>query len=169
LARRLVEAGARFINVYFAASIGGDTGGWDTHGFGGQPMYPILKRYLLPITDHTVPTLLEDLDARGLLETTLVVWVGEFGRSPRINNLAGRDHWPQCYTALLAGGGVRRGHVHGASDKLGAFPANEPVAPEDLSATMFYLLGIDPKTQIRDSLNRPLPISTGEVISGVLA
>jgi hypothetical protein len=169
LARRLVEAGARFVNVYLAASIGGDKGGWDTHGFGGQPMYPILKRYLLPLTDHTLPTLLDDLDARGLLETTLVVWVGEFGRSPRINNLAGRDHWPQCYTALLAGGGVRRGHVHGASDKLGAFPAGDPVRPEDLSATMFHLLGIDPKTEVRDALNRPLPVSTGDVIGGVLA
>jgi hypothetical protein len=169
LARRLVEAGARFVNVYFAASIGGDDGGWDTHGFGGQPMYPILKRYLLPMTDHTLPTLLNDLDARGLLDTTLVVWVGEFGRSPRINNLAGRDHWPQCYTALLAGGGVRRGYVHGSSDKLGAFPASDAVGPEDLSATMFHALGIDPKIQIRDALNRPLPISTGNVIHGVMA
>jgi hypothetical protein len=169
LARRLVEAGARFINVYFAPHIGGDEGGWDTHGFGGQPMYPILKRYLLPITDHTLPTLLNDLDTRGLLDTTLVVWVGEFGRSPRINNLAGRDHWPQCYPALLAGGGVRRGHVYGSSDKLGAFPASDPVRPEDLSATMFHLLGIDPKTEVRDALNRPLPISPGDVIRGVLA
>jgi uncharacterized protein DUF1501 len=169
LARRLVEAGARFVNVYIAASIGGDNGGWDTHGFGGQPMYPILKNYLLPLTDRTLPTLLDDLDGRGLLDTTLVVWVGEFGRSPRINNLAGRDHWPQCYTALLAGGGVRRGHVHGSSDKQGAFPASDPVRPEDLSATMFYLLGIDPKTEIRDALNRPLPISSGDTIHGVLA
>jgi hypothetical protein len=169
LARRLVEAGARFINVYFAQSIGGCQGGWDTHGFNDKPMYPILKNYLLPITDHTLPTLLDDLDARGLLETTLVVWVGEFGRSPRINKIAGRDHWPQCYTALLAGGGVKRGCVHGASDKLGAYPAGDPVRPEDLSATMFHLLGIDPKSEVRDALNRPLPISTGEVVSGVLA
>jgi hypothetical protein len=169
LARRLVEAGARFINVYFSQSIGGCQGGWDTHGFNGKPMYPILRNYLLPITDHTLPTLLEDLDARGLLDTTLVVWVGEFGRSPRINKLAGRDHWPQCYTALLAGGGVKRGHVHGSSDKVGAYPASDPVRPEDLSATMFHLLGIDPKSEVRDALNRPLPISTGEVLSGVLA
>jgi uncharacterized protein (DUF1501 family) len=132
-------------------------------------MYPILKNYLLPITDHTLPTLLEDLGARGLLDTTLVVWVGEFGRSPRINKLAGRDHWPQCYTSLLAGGGVKRGHVHGASDKFGAYPSADPVRPEDLSATMFHLLGIDPRSEVRDALNRPLPISTGEVISGVLA
>ncbi len=169
LARRLVEAGARFINVYFAKTIGGCEGGWDTHGFNNKPMYPILKNWLLPITDQTLPTLLEDLEDRGLLDETLVVWVGEFGRSPQINNMAGRDHWPQCYTALLAGGGVKRGFVYGASDRTGAFPASDPVRPEDLSATMFHLLGIDPKTQIRDALHRPLPISTGSVIEGVLA
>ena len=132
-------------------------------------MYPILKKHLLPITDQTLPTLLDDLDSRGLLATTLVLWMGEFGRSPRINNLAGRDHWPQCYTALLAGGGVKRGYAFGASDKNGAYPAAEPVRPEDLSATVFHLLGIDPKTEVHDSLNRPLPISTGRVIDGVLA
>jgi hypothetical protein len=171
LARRLVEAGARFINVYFAGSIGGrtGTGGWDTHGFDNNPMYPILKNYLLPIANQVLPTLLDDLDARGLLDNTLVVWMGEFGRSPRINNMAGRDHWPQCYTALLAGGGVKRGYVHGASDKHGAFPASDPVRPDDIAATMFHLLGIDPKTEVRDSLNRPLAISSGEVISGVLS
>ncbi len=132
-------------------------------------MYPILDRYLLPITEQTLPTLLEDLDARGLLDDTLVVWAGEFGRSPRINSLAGRDHWPQCYTVLLAGGGVHRGYVHGASDRFGAYPARDPVRPEDLSATLFHLLGIDPHTEVRDPLNRPLPISTGSVISGILA
>jgi hypothetical protein len=169
LARRLVEAGARFINVYLSPVIGGCEGGWDTHGFNDKPMYPILKNYLLPLTDQTLPTLLDDLDARGLLKTTLVVWVGEFGRSPRINNLAGRDHWPQCYPAILAGGGVKRGHVFGASDKIGAYPANDPVRPDDLSATMFHLLGLDPKSEVRDALNRPLPISCGEVMEGVVA
>ncbi len=169
LARRLVEAGARFVNVYFSRSIGGCEGGWDTHGFNDKPMYPILKKYLLPLTNQTLPVLLEDLDQRGLLDETLVVWVGEFGGSPRINKLAGRDHWPQCYTALLAGGGVKRGHVHGASDKIGAYPASDPARPEDLAATMFHLLGIDPKTEIHNALNRPLPISCGEVIAGVLA
>jgi hypothetical protein len=169
LARRLVEAGARFINVYFSRSIGGCEGGWDTHGFGDKPMYPILKKHLLPITNQTLPTLLEDLEQRGLLDETLVVWVGEFGRSPRINKLAGRDHWPQCYTALLAGGGVKRGHVHGASDRIGAYPVTDAARPDDLAATMFHLLGIDPKTEIHDALNRPLPISAGQVIDGVLA
>jgi hypothetical protein len=169
LARRLVEAGAKFVNVYFSGRIGGCEGGWDTHGFNGKPMYPILKNYLLPVTEQTLPTLLEDLDDRGLLDGTLVVWVGEFGRSPRINKIAGRDHWPQCYSALLAGGGVQRGFVFGASDKLGAYPASDPVRPEDLSATMFHLLGIDPTTEVTDALNRPLPISPGTVLTGALA
>lgn len=171
LARRLVEAGARFINVYFSSSIGGGdaSGGWDTHGFGGKPMYPILKNYLMPLTDQAVPTLLEDLDQRGLLDTTLVVWMGEFGRTPRINNLAGRDHWPQCYTALLAGGGVKRGFIHGASDRGAAYPTGDPVKPDDLAATMFSLLGIDPHTEVNDALNRPLPIAAGEPVTGLLA
>src|SRR5262249_59172214 len=97
----LVEAGVRFVTVYFAANIGGQStvsGGWDTHGFNNNPMYPVLDRYLLPITDQTLPALLEDLDVRGLLDETLVVWAGEVGRSPRINNMAGRDPWPQCDT-----------------------------------------------------------------------
>jgi hypothetical protein len=171
LARRLVEAGVRFVNVYFAASIGGrkNSGGWDTHGFDGNPMYPILKDYLLPITDQVLPALLDDLDSRGLLDDTLVLWMGEFGRSPRINNIAGRDHWPQCYTALLAGGGVKRGFVYGSSDKTGAYPAADPVRPDDLAATVFALLGIDPKTEVTDSLNRPLPISSGNPVMGVIA
>jgi hypothetical protein len=171
LARRLVEAGARFVNVYFAASIGGqsNSGGWDTHGFNSRPMYPVLKSYLIPTTDQTVPVLLEDLDSRGLLDDTLVVWMGEFGRSPRINNMAGRDHWPQCYTALLAGGGVKRGFVYGSSDRTGAYAASDPVRPDDLAATVFALLGIDPKTEVQDALNRPLPISSGNPVMGLMA
>ncbi|HXG08519.1 MAG TPA: DUF1501 domain-containing protein [Gemmataceae bacterium] len=172
LARRLVEAGARFINVYFAATIGGQStvsGGWDVHGNNGNPMGPILKKYLLPITDQTLPTLLEDLDQRGLLDETLVVWVGEFGRTPKINSQAGRDHWPQCYSAVLAGGGVKRGFVYGSSDKTGAYPASDAVKPDDLAATMFYLLGIDPHTEVYDPLGRPLPISKGNPITGLLA
>jgi uncharacterized protein (DUF1501 family) len=171
LARRLVEAGARFINVYFAPNIGGqgNTGGWDTHGFNSKPMYPVLKNYLLPITNQVLPAFLEDLDCRGLLDETLVIWMGEFGRSPRINANAGRDHWPQCYPALVAGGGVKRGFVFGASDKNGAYPASDPVRPEDLAATIFYLLGIDPHTEVYDPLNRPLPIAKGSVMTGLLA
>jgi hypothetical protein len=170
LARRLVEAGARFVNVYFSSNIGGqsNSGGWDTHGFNGHPMYPILKNYLIPITDQVVPALLEDLDARGLLDETLVIWMGEFGRSPRINDQAGRDHWPQCYTALVAGGGVKRGFVYGKSDKNGAYPTGDPIRPDDLAATMFHLLGINPHTEVMDSLNRPLAIATGNPIMDLL-
>ncbi|MFL5341893.1 MAG: DUF1501 domain-containing protein [Gemmataceae bacterium] len=168
LARRLVEAGVRFVNVYFSDSIGGPKGGWDVHGFDNKPMNPILKDYLLPITDHTLPTLLSDLDDRGLLDTTMVVWMGEFGRTPRINKTAGRDHWPQCYPAVLAGGGVKRGHVFGASDKIGAYPIQDPVRPDDVAATIFELLGIDPAMEVRDPLNRPLPIAAGQPIHGVM-
>ncbi len=104
LARRLVEAGARFVNVYFAAQIGGCEGGWDTHGFNGKPMYPILKNYLLPITDQTLPTLLQDLDSRGLLDTTLVVWVGEFGRLAEDQ----RHRRPRSLAAMLPRAAGRR-------------------------------------------------------------
>src|SRR5262245_51255018 len=169
LARRLVETGARFVNVYFSEFIGGPKGGWDTHGFDNKPMDPILKSYLLPITNQTLPTLIEDLDERGLLKDTLVLWMGEFGRTPKINNLAGRDHWPQCYTVAMAGGGVRAGHIHGASDKIGAYPAVGQVRPEDISATLFDLLGIDPATEVRDKLDRPHPVSRGKVIDDVIS
>ena len=172
LARRLVEAGVKFINVYFDQSIGGqktDSGGWDTHGFNNTRMYPILQARHLPITEQTLPTLLNDLEDRGLLEETLVVWMGEFGRSPKLNANISRDHWPQCYTVLLAGGGVQRGARYGASDAQGAYPARDPVRPDDLAATMFSLLGIDPHTEFRDILGRPFPIAAGEVISGVFA
>ena len=169
LARRLAEAGCRWIQVYLHPSIGGAKGGWDTHGFRGEKMYPILKNHLLPLMDQTLPTLLLDLQERGLLESTLLVWVGEFGRSPKINDLAGRDHWPKCYPALLAGAGVKPGHIHGRSDKIGAYPASDACKPEDLSATLFHLMGIKPATEIRDPLDRPLPLSPGKVIDGVLA
>lgn len=171
LARRLVETGVKFVNVYFAPSIGGqktDSGGWDTHGFNNTRMYPILKARHLPITEQTLPTLLNDLDERGLLDETLVVWMGEFGRTPKINANISRDHWPFCYTVLLAGGGVQRGARYGASDAEGAYPARDPVRPDDVAATMFALLGIDPHTEFRDILGRPFPIAAGEVITGVM-
>jgi hypothetical protein len=172
LARRLVEAGVRFVNVYFSDSIGGQSprrGGWDTHGFNNTRMYPIIEKYHLPITDQTLPTLLTDLDERGLLDETLVVWMGEFGRTPKINQNISRDHWPDCYTVLLAGGGVKRGYVHGASDKNAAFPDRDGVRPDDLAATMFQLLGIDPQTEVRDSAGRPLVIASGNPISEIVA
>ena len=171
LARRLVEAGVRFVTVYFAASIGmgQGTGGWDTH----NNNFTDLRNRLLPVTDQAVSALLEDLRERGLLAETLVVWMGEFGRSPRIGANPrfardGRDHWPQCYTVLLAGGGVRGGLVHGASDRHGAFPVHGRVRPDDIAATLFTCLGIDPATEVRDPLGRPLPVSRGSAIDALL-
>lgn len=172
LARRLVEAGVKFVTVNFAPSIGGQStteGGWDTHGFNDTRMFPIIEKFHMPITEQTLPTFLTDMDERGLLDETLVVWVGEFGRTPKINKNVSRDHWPQCYTALLAGGGVKRGFVHGASDKNGEYPASKPVRPDDLAATMYHLLGIKHDTEVRDVANRPVPISYGEVIQDIIA
>jgi hypothetical protein len=172
LARRLVEAGVKFVNVYFSPSIGGQStvdGGWDTHGFNNTRMFPIMQKYQLPLTDQVLPTFLNDLDDRGLLDDVLVVWMGEFGRTPKINDNISRDHWPGCYTTLLAGGGVKRGFIYGASDKNGARPDRNPTRPEDLAATMFHLLGIDPGTEVFDPQNRPLTISAGRPITGVLA
>lgn len=172
LARRLVEAGVKFVTVNFAPSIGGQStteGGWDTHGFNDTRMFPIIDKYHMPMTEQTLPTFLNDLEDRGLLDTTLVVWVGEFGRTPKINKNISRDHWPQCYTALLAGGGVKRGFVHGASDKNGEYPAEKPVKPDDLAATVYHLLGIRHDTEVRDVANRPVPISYGKVIHEVIA
>jgi hypothetical protein len=172
LARRLVEAGVKFVSVYFSNSIGGQSttsGGWDTHGFNNTRMYPIVTKYHLPITEQTLPTLINDLDERGLLDDTLILWVGEFGRTPKINENESRDHWPRCYTALLAGGGVKPGFVYGQSDKTASLPARDPVRPEDLSATLYYLLGIDPATEVHDRANRPLPIATGRPVLDVMA
>jgi uncharacterized protein (DUF1501 family) len=171
LARRLVEAGVRFVTVYYSASIGvgAGNGGWDTH----NNNFNDLRNRLLPNTDRTLSALIEDLDSRGLLDETLIVWMGEFGRTPRIGGnprfaADGRDHWPQCYSALLAGGGVRRGTVHGASDRIGGYPASGAVRPDDIAATMFAALGINPATEVRDPLGRPLPISNGQPIVEIL-
>lgn len=172
LARRLVEAGVKFVTVTFDPSIGGRVttdGGWDTHGFDNTRMFPIIEKRHLPMTEQTLPTLLTDLDQRGLLKDTLVVWVGEFGRTPKVNKNLSRDHWPYCYTALLAGAGTKRGFVHGASDKNGEHPADKPVTPDDLAATMYHLMGVDPHHELRDQSNRPVPLSYGNVIEGVIA
>ncbi|QEF98825.1 hypothetical protein Mal15_28820 [Stieleria maiorica] len=171
MARRLVESGVKFVTVYFSASIGGrrvNDGGWDTHGFDNTRMYKIVDKYQLPITDQTLPTLLDDLEERGLLDETLVVWMGEFGRTPNINKNLSRDHWPQCYTTLLAGGGVKGGYVYGKSDQHASRPAENPVKPEDLAATIYYLLGINPTTEIYDRNNRPLIIG-GNTLHDVIA
>jgi uncharacterized protein (DUF1501 family) len=117
-----------------------------------------------------VPTLIEDLKARGLLDETLVVWMGEFGRTPKVENTKqfgpdGRGHWPNCYTVLLAGGGVTPGAIYGSSDRIGAYPSTDPVSPDDIAATMFWALGIDPATEVTDTLGRPLPIAAGKPIT----
>jgi uncharacterized protein (DUF1501 family) len=159
----------RFVTVYYSATIGGKgDGGWDTHGYN----FPQLKDRLLPSTDQTIPTLINDLASRGLLDETLIVWMGEFGRTPRIATTAqfgpdGRDHWPHCYTALLAGGGVTPGAIYGSSDRIGAYPASDPARPDDLAATMFWALGIDPATEVYDTLHRPLPIAAGKPITAL--
>ena len=132
-------------------------------------MYPIVEQYHYPITETTLPTLIHDLENRGLLDETLVVWMGEFGRTPKINKNASRDHWPNCYSVLLAGGGVKAGYIHGASDETGSNPIEKPVKLEDLSATIYYLLGIDPTSEIHDSQGRPLMISSGSPIMDVVA
>jgi hypothetical protein len=166
LARRLIEAGSRFVTVYFSSSIGGKgSEGWDTH----QDNFTDLKNRLLPITDRTVPTLIADLRSRGLLEETLVLWMGEFGRGPKIGDRdgKGRNHWPECYTVMMAGGGVQGGAIHGASDAHGAYPASDPVRPEDIAATLYWALGIDPASEVVDTQSRPLPISQGTPITSL--
>lgn len=170
LARRLVEHGVKFVTVYFAASIGGRSktdGGWDTHGFDNTRMYEILPEWHLPMTDHTLPVLLNDLSDRGLLDDTLVLWMGEFGRTPKINGSISRDHWPKCYTALMAGGGAQGGAVYGASDKYGAVPDRDPVSIGDLAATLYYALGIDHTQEVHDNLNRPLPLAKGQPVTQI--
>ena len=118
--------------------------------------------------DRACSSLLTDLKERGLLEETLVVWVGEFGHTPRFNGTAGRDHWGHCFSVALAGGGIRGGVVHGKSDEQAAFPVSGRVEPCDLHATIFHLLGHTPDTQLQDTEGRPHPISRGRVINEIL-
>lgn len=160
LARRLVEAGVPLITVYSAGNRD-----WDTHGNNFQ----LLKNTLLPPTDRGVAALLDDLHQRGLLEETLVVWMGDMGRTPRINPDAGRDHWSFCYSLLMAGGGVRGGQVFGASDRTASYPSLNPVHPADIAATMYHCLGIDPRAHVEDQQGRPLVVSSGTPIQAVLA
>ena len=163
LGRRLVEHGVPFVQVNWSDHVeaeedAGD-GGWDHH----YRNFQIMQDRHAPWLDQTVSALLSDLEQRGLLATTLVVAVGEFGRSPKINDKAGRDHWQSCDTALLAGGGVRGGQVVGASDARGEYPVSNPKTPADLQATILDRLGIS-RT---DLLNLSLP-AEGEVIQELL-
>lgn len=157
LARRLVEAGVRLVCANWHND---GQSFWDTHGAN----FTSLKTRLMPPADQGFAALLEDLDRRGLLGETLVVWVGEFGRAPRSDN-GGREHWPGCYSAVLAGGGVRGGAVYGASDKIGARPSRDPVSPADLTATIYDALGIDPGREVADRLGRPLPLTSGRPLT----
>ncbi len=154
LARRLVEAGVPFVNVYDCKQQGQN---WDAH-FKCANQH---KTHLLPQFDQGLSALVEDLDERGLLDSTLIVVMGEFGRTPKINNDAGRDHWPDCYSAVFIGGGIQGGALYGASDRVGAYPATDPVTPGDLAATIFWRFGIDPATEVHDQFNRPHRVATG--------
>ena len=155
LARRLVEAGVPFVTVYDFKQQGQN---WDAH-FQCADQH---RRHLLPAADRGLSTLIEDLDQRGLLDSTLVVAMGEFGRTPRINGEAGRDHWPDCYSMLFAGGGVTGGAVYGASDRIGAYPAADPVTPGDLAATIFWRFGLDPAAEVHDQTGRQHRLAAGE-------
>lgn len=163
LARRLVEAGTRFVTLSWAEHANAT---WDTHGNN----FKNLKGRLLPEFDAACSSLLEDLADRGLLDRTLVAVLGDFGRSPKINANAGRDHWNSCYTVMLAGAGIREGYVFGASDRQGATPTANPVSPGDVITTVYRLLGVDAATRILDSLGRPHEVvPKGRVIDGILA
>ena len=166
VARRLVEAGSRFVSVFWD-EYGLAGSGWDTH----WDHYPRMKDELLPGLDRAFAGLISDLDARSMLDDTLVLCLSEHGRTPKITTGrgGGRDHWSQCYTSILAGGGIARGRVVGKSDKIGGTVAERPVSPKDILATTYHLLGIDPHTMLTDRTNRPLPlVQEGHVVAEVL-
>ncbi len=166
LARRLVEAGVRLVTVYWGGKVNNPLPHWDTHFNNNRR----LQEELLPPFDQCFSAFLEDLAARGLLESTLVVCTGEFGRTPRFGqftgngvNETGRDHWCQCYSLLLAGGPLAGGRLLGRSDRFAAYPADDPYTPQDLTASLLYALGVNPQTKVRDAFGRAVPLSTGQV------
>ncbi len=156
LARRLVEAGVPIVQANM-----GPVQNWDNHG----AIFNTLKDRLLPPLDQGVSALLADLDQRGLLEDTLVVLTGEFGRTPKINGNAGRDHWGPCFSALFAGGGTLPGRIIGSTDEIAAYPTTQAYSPDDLGATIYAALGIDPHSVVRDRLNRPVHLNQGKVMN----
>jgi hypothetical protein len=163
LARRLVESGVPIVQATM-----GIVQTWDTH----VANFPRLRDSLLPPLDQAVSALLDDLEVRGLLDETLVVMLGEFGRTPRIARLTpsdvpGRDHWPAVFPAVFAGAGVKGGQLIGKSDRLGAHPISRSYGPPDLAATIYHALGVDPATEVRDRLGRPLRVCSGEVIAPI--
>jgi len=173
LARRLVEAGTRVVQMNWPAVANGDPNvdAWDTHAANFGP----LRNLHCPKLDSGLSTLLDDLDQRGLLKETLVVALGEFGRSPRLgvstsgntNSPDGRDHWPYCYTALIAGAGVARGALYGRSDATGSSPSDSPVHPTQIVATIYHALGIDPHTMVMNHLNQPRELVQAEAVTGL--
>jgi hypothetical protein len=170
LARRLIEAGVRLVTVCTGRRY---CQAWDTH----RKHFPLLKRSLLPMTNRAFSALIEDMDARGLLADTLVVAMGEFGRTPKIGQVTsgagadrgGRDHWPPCYTALFAGAGIHGGAVYGASDRFAAYPAKDPVTPGDIAATIYWALGLDPDLEVSDHFGRPQPLARGTPIKALFS
>jgi len=173
LARRFVEAGTRFVQINWPKVANSDLHSWDTH----VDLVQRMKELAAPMLDPGLATLIEDLDDRGLLDETLVVAVGEFGRSPRKglstsgndNDTGSRDHWPYCFTAVIAGAGVKRGHVHGRSDETGSAPIEDPVHPRDLLATIYHAVGIEPHTMVMNHLNQPRELVKGEPVLDLFA
>jgi hypothetical protein len=166
LARRLVEAGVRLVTVYWGGKVNNPDPHWDTHFKNNHR----LKEELLPPFDQCLSAFLDDLHARGLLESTLVVATGEFGRTPRFGQFTGngvddtgRDHWAACYSMLVAGGKASGGRVLGRSDRIAAYPSDDPYPPEDVQATVLHALGVDPSAPVRDGFGRDVPLSTGKV------
>src|SRR5438445_5569390 len=170
LARRLVEAGVRLVTVYWGGRVNNPLPYWDTHFNNNRR----LKEELLPPFDECFSAFLEDLEARGLLDSTLVLCTGEFGRTPRFGqftgngvNETGRDHWSQCYSLLLAGGPLGGGRVLGRSDRFAAYPADDPYTPHDVQASVLQALGLNPAMLVRDAFGRDVPLSTGQVRRGL--
>jgi hypothetical protein len=177
MARRLVEAGVQMVNVFWTyyGKDGCQFNLWDSHGntnekaCGGynKGVDMIKGKYCCPAFDQAFPALLEDLSDRGILDDTLVVVTGEFGRSPKINKKAGRDHWPNCYSTVLAGGGIKGGRIYGASDRNGGYVKDSPVRPQDLSATILHAFGFSPGAEIHDPSGRPIHSSRGTPITAL--
>ena len=165
LSRRLVESGVSLVQVNWQRIEGKENNGsWDIH----KSYAPCCRDFLLPIMDQSYSALIEDLEERGLLDETLVAWIGEFGHTPKVNARAGRDHWGSVFSCALAGAGIKGGIVHGASDKHAAYPISGRVAPRDIAATIFHSLGYSPETLMHDQSGRPMPISRGHVIEQIL-
>lgn len=173
LARRLIEAGTRVVEVVWPKVANSDNHSWDVH----KGLLNRMKNQSSPLLDAGLPTLIEDLDQRGLLDDTLVVAIGEFGRSPQRgvstsgndNSSDGRDHWPYCYTSVVAGAGIKRGAVYGKSDQTGSSPVENPVHPCDLLATVYHAFGIDPNTMMYNHLNQPRELVKGTPVTPLFA